>query len=169
MRSAEPYFVIEIDMPDGVHWFGGIVGKKQVGPDGKQIETTYNMWTPYFDEAISEPEDKMNGTLPLLGVEGAKVVPVLKSRHAESASLQYCGFDPIVCRNCPPSELKVGDFARKTYVSSFFQVTEVTDKLVKGICVKKGEEIMFSAKGKHNCYVVRDQASINLLTKIKKK
>jgi hypothetical protein len=44
-------YVIETELPDGYHWFGGIITKK-VNTSKGVIDLPVNFWTPYEKEAL---------------------------------------------------------------------------------------------------------------------
>jgi len=120
-------YVIEVELPDGFHWFGGIF-VNEIKTDKGIIKIPYNFWTPYEKEAIKfETEEQptiVHGEM--IKDNCANVV------HISKAKFQYAyikiGKDYFLGPK-RQLNLQVGDkFKPEITANHYFEVKNIKDK-----------------------------------------
>ena len=168
-------YVIETELPDGFHWFGGIFTQKIESPKGI-IEVPFNFWTPYEKEAVKfeTAEQPIIVHKEMIKDNCANVV------HVSKAKFQYAyikiGKDYFLGPK-RQYNLQVGDkFKTEVTANYFFEVTEIKDKTA--ICVKRGvfgpnkkkytkREFQFSLKSNKFIYsIYSKQKTEDVVTKV---
>jgi hypothetical protein len=155
-------YVIELELPDGYSWFGGIIEKKVKDPRTNQyISMPMNFWTPYEKEALTfdnrEKAEELNNKM--LADAGGIVVPVTEANfryaYKQLPNGEFIGAKRV-CNLC------IGDLFKKFETdTATFKVVKYLDNNTKILCVQshKGEEnshgaLTFGAKSRKWVYVL---------------
>lgn len=120
-------FVIEVELPDGYHWFSGFGNHPEATK--KNIDMPMNCWSPYKQDAFKiDNEDIANKTNELLAGVGAKVVPYYKAKFHRA----YIKMENGLFRGCKRAgNLQMGDRFMFTTSGNYFVVVDLLGKTEK--------------------------------------